>query len=224
MAAPTARSTSPRWPAKFLATVSARQIKVIASDATPDRMGDILEPSGCVLANYKRNPIVLAQHNYEAPIGRCVTIAVEGGAVVATIEFPPEGTSALADEYARLAKGGVLSAVSVGFLPLARKPLDGGGWRYTAWEMLELSIVSVPANPSALVTERGFAGRRAPDSVAAHLRRARAWKDRIEGREGALPVPTWTPRPTPTEIEARAEAERRERAASALRVAAALQW
>jgi hypothetical protein len=39
---------------KFLSTVGERQIRVIASDATPDRMGDILEPGGCQLATLYR--------------------------------------------------------------------------------------------------------------------------------------------------------------------------
>jgi hypothetical protein len=54
---------------KFLATVGERQIRVIASDATPDRMGDILEPSGCQLDDFRRNPIMLAQHDANQPIG-----------------------------------------------------------------------------------------------------------------------------------------------------------
>jgi hypothetical protein len=44
---------------KFLSTVGERQIRVIASDATPDRMGDVLEPGGCQLDDFRRNPIML---------------------------------------------------------------------------------------------------------------------------------------------------------------------
>jgi hypothetical protein len=54
---------------KFLSTVGERQIRVIASDATPDRMGDILEPGGCQLDEFRRNPIMLAQHSPDQPIG-----------------------------------------------------------------------------------------------------------------------------------------------------------
>ena len=141
---------------KFLGNVGEREIKVIASDSTPDRMGDVLEPAGCDLTNYRRNPVVLAQHDANQPIGRCSRIGIEGTAVVATIQFPAEGVSAKADEYCRLMKAGVVSAVSVGFLPKSWTPLSSGGLRFKEWELLELSAVSIPANPSALVTAKAF--------------------------------------------------------------------
>jgi hypothetical protein len=78
----------------------------------------------------------------------------------------------------------MINAVSVGFISLAREPLREGGWRFTQWELLQLSIVSVPANPNALVIERSL-GRRDPSIrelgqqigrviVAARLRNALA--------------------------------------------------
>jgi HK97 family phage prohead protease len=142
---------------KFLSTVGERQVKVIASDGSVDRMGDILVPYGVQLEEYRRNPIVLAQHNAEEPIARCSDIHVENAAVVATINFPPAGTSERSDEYLRLLKTGVVAAVSVGFLPLDWDRIDTG-YRYNRWTLLELSCVSVPANANALVVERAFHG------------------------------------------------------------------
>jgi HK97 family phage prohead protease len=141
---------------KFLSTVGERQIRVIASDATPDRMGDILEPAGCQLDKFRRNPIMLAQHDPNQPIGVWPSIEVKNGRLEALGEFAPEGVSELADEYCALAKSGVINAVSVGFISLAREPLREGGWRFTQWELIELSLVSVPANPNALVIERSL--------------------------------------------------------------------
>ena len=162
------RATSPVT-TKFLSGVGDRQVRVVASDATPDRMGDVLDPAGCDLRNYYKNPVVLAQHDSNQPIARCSDIAVRGGQVVATIEFPPAGTSDRSDEYLALLKARILGAVSVGFLPIAYKPRQGGGFLFTEWELLELSVVSVPANPSAVVTERSFGGtnRRAADLARA---------------------------------------------------------
>ena len=162
------RATSPVT-TKFLGGVGDRQVRVVASDATPDRMGDVLDPAGCDMRNYYKNPIVLAQHDSNQPIARCSDIAVRGGHVVATIEFPPAGTNERSDEYLAMLKAGYLSAVSVGFLPVQYKPRQGGGFLFTEWELLELSVVSVPANPSALVTERsiGGANRRSADLARA---------------------------------------------------------
>lgn len=145
---------------KFLSTVGERQIRVVASDATPDRVGDILEPTGCDLSQFRRNPVMLAQHDPSKPIGIWPQVEVRNGRLEALGEFAPEGVSEVADEYCRLAKAGVVKAVSVGFISLASEPLKNGGRRYTAWELVEMSLVSVPANPNALVTERGYPGYR----------------------------------------------------------------
>jgi hypothetical protein len=58
------------------------------------------------------------------------SIQVNGGRLEALGEFAPEGVSELADEYCRLAKAGILRAVSVGFLPISYEPLRGGGLRF----------------------------------------------------------------------------------------------
>jgi hypothetical protein len=63
------------------------------------------------------------------PIARCSDIAVRGGQVVATIEFPPAGRNDRSDEYLRMLKAGFLSAVSVGFLPLEWQTIQGAGYR-----------------------------------------------------------------------------------------------
>jgi hypothetical protein len=72
--------------------------------------------------------------------------------------FAPEGVSELADEYCRLAKAGIIRAVSVGFIPVEYEPRRGGGYLFKRWDLLELSLVSVPANPNALVIERRLGG------------------------------------------------------------------
>ncbi|MGE0117661.1 MAG: hypothetical protein AB7S71_01425 [Dongiaceae bacterium] len=153
--------------------VGPREIEVIASDRTVDRMGDILEPEGVRLENFRRNPIVLAQHDSDQPVARAGWIGIVGAKIMAKVVFPPEGTSERSDEYLRLCKTGVISAVSVGFLPLKVEPIKGTfGLRFIAWELLELSLVSVPANPSAVVTAKSAGDSRAPLIEAARTRLA----------------------------------------------------
>ena len=100
-------------------------------------------------------------------------LQVKNGRLEALGEFAPEGVRELADEYCALAKSGVIKAVSVGFIPLSYEPLRDGGRRFTSWELLELSLVSVPANPTAFVIERSL-GRREPTlrELAGQLGRA----------------------------------------------------
>jgi Caudovirus prohead serine protease len=57
--------------------------------------------------------------------------------------------SKTANETYGLVKGGTLNALSMGFHPIESWPITGGRYRYTKWELLELSIVAVPTNPRA---------------------------------------------------------------------------
>ena len=130
-----------------------RQIMVVASDPTLDRTKDVMRPEGCILDNYHENPIVLASHDPTQPIGTAKA-TVNNGRVEALIDFAPAGISAKADEYCGLAKAGVLRAVSVGFDPIEYEPNKAGGLNYNKWELMELSLVAVPANPGARIIAR----------------------------------------------------------------------
>lgn len=139
--------------------VGERQVRVIVSTATPDRHGDIVEIKGIELENYRRNPVVLFMHDHDEPIARCPEIGVKNGRLEAVVQFPEEGVSKKADEVYGLIKAGVLNAVSIGFMPLEWSNLDDkqpwAGRRFIKADMLEFSIVSVPANAEALIVERG---------------------------------------------------------------------
>lgn len=139
------------------AALGERQIRVVASSPVSDREKDIMVPNGVVLKNFVRNPIVLADHDRTKPIGTAAP-EVKNGRLEALITFAPLGASAKADEYCALAKAGVLNSVSVGFMPIEVKPNKAGGVDINEWELLELSLVAVPANPDALVIARGASG------------------------------------------------------------------
>ena len=113
-----------------------RTIVAIASDATLDRAGDVMVASGCDATNYKRNAVVLRDHDPTKPIGTA-SVIVKGNRLEATIKFAPAGVSPVADETFALAKAGVLTGVSIGFRPIESEPLRGGGVKFTKWELLE---------------------------------------------------------------------------------------
>jgi len=131
-----------------------RQVQIIASDPTPDRQGDILEPLGVDLTNFKKVPSILWMHRPDSPVARAVDISATARAVTATVQFPPDGENDVSDKVYKMIRSGVVNAVSVGFLPIASSPLPKGGQRFTKWELLEISFVSIPANPSAVITAR----------------------------------------------------------------------
>lgn len=140
------------------AGLGPRQIRVIASTENADRVGDVLLMSGCDLKSYRKNPIVLADHDRCAPIGTAVA-EVKGARLEAVITFAPPGASEKADEYCALAKSGVISAASVGFMPIAQEPIKGGGYKIKAWELYEISLVAIPANADAVVMQRSLSPR-----------------------------------------------------------------
>lgn len=134
------------------------EVEVVMSTAAVARDGHILIPQGCVLDNYRANPIVLWSHDPNYPIGNAENVAIAGDKITARIRFAPLGISAKADEVRGLMKSGVVRAVSVGFDPVEMEPLNPnrprGGQRISTWELLELSPVSVPADTGAVVTAR----------------------------------------------------------------------
>jgi HK97 family phage prohead protease len=154
---------------KATGDAASRTVTFIASDESVDRYGDIIRASGWDLSNYMNNPVLLFGHDSSVvPIGKVPEIGIEGSRLVATAQFRPEGESEYADDVYTAVKGGFLNAVSVGFLP-TKKPnyiwADDDpnhekwptGYEFVGQELLELSVVPVPANAQALALARSLA-------------------------------------------------------------------
>lgn len=124
------------------------------SDQTRDRHGDEIVASGWDLAEFKRNPIALANHDPSFVIGKWTNIRVEGGRLLGHLQLAPEGTSQRIDEVSKLVRAGFLKSCSVGFIPIDYEELPSGGRRYKKQRLIECSVVSTPSNPSALTTEK----------------------------------------------------------------------
>lgn len=117
--------------------------RVIATDFTEDRDGERIDPEGVELKNFKKHPILLWGHDHrQMPIGLAKNIRREKNGITFEPEFHEE------TDVARTVKklwGTVFKAVSIGFIPKER---EGNVWTKT--ELLEISVVNVPANPNAL--------------------------------------------------------------------------
>lgn len=135
-----------------------RQVKVVCSTPTRGRDDIEIPSSAFLLERYRQNPVWLWQHDPEKPIARAAAIGIEGKNLVATVQFPPSGVSALADEVFGLIQAGVISAASTGFEVIEVEPIDpkrsDGGIRIVRCELQEMSWVSIPAVPDALIAER----------------------------------------------------------------------
>jgi HK97 family phage prohead protease len=135
----------------------------------PDRYGDVIEPGAFKGAAGKRLPMLFA-HDQAAALG-----------VWDGIEEKADGLHVsgrlLVDEVARarevraLLREGAISGLSVGFLTKESKARPGGGRTFTKVELLEVSIVPVPAHAEARVTSTKSSSGRAA-ITAAFLRAA----------------------------------------------------
>jgi hypothetical protein len=118
----------------------------IFSSATEDRHGEIVYQV-FHLTNFIKNPVYLDSHNYgsiERILGRVEPIGVIDGKLQGDIEFALMNPLGVMGES--MAEAGFLNTSSIGFIP---KVFDDKG-NILESELLEISAVSVPANPEAL--------------------------------------------------------------------------
>ena len=125
----------------------------IGSAESKDRHGDIVKSDGWMLDSYLKNPVFLWGHDSRGlPIGKAIDVKVNGEEkrLEFKIKFAVEEYPFAATVY-KLYKNGFLNATSVGFIPHEGE-YDGekDAFVFTKNELLELSAVTVPANPDAL--------------------------------------------------------------------------
>lgn len=117
-----------------------------ASTPTLDRYREVVDPAAFKqgVADFeKKNPIVLFAHNHERPIGKVVSLSIDKGGLTVRCEI-------FDVEIGTMIRAGVLRTFSIGFIIK--------NWTYdeksevrtiTALDLVEISVVSVPANPDA---------------------------------------------------------------------------
>jgi HK97 family phage prohead protease len=115
------------------------------SAADKDRVGDTIDP--VAYEKYEgKSLIALWQHRHDQPVGSWVNLRAKGARLLGDIKFA--GT-----QMARMAKqlldDDVPLGASIGFLGKG-EPNKYGGFHFADIELLECSIVSVPANPRAV--------------------------------------------------------------------------
>ena len=124
-------------------------IKGSASTNALDRAGDVIESGAWTkggLDNFKNNPVILFNHNYDRPIGRAKEIGVSENGLELTARI-----SKSAGEIKDLIKDGVLGAFSVGFkVKDAEYVTETDGYTIKDAELFEVSVVSVPCNQNAV--------------------------------------------------------------------------
>lgn len=149
----------------------------VITTTSRDRDGDVVLPLGCkeTIDNYRHNPRVFFGHqSIPLPIGSARTpdgelsVKIVEEKVISTCYF--HGKTPESNTIYGLVSERQLEAASIGFAPLRAERLsersqmgkahDSGhkgqaGWLFLQWDMLEWSIVGVPANSEAIAIGLG---------------------------------------------------------------------
>ena len=136
-----------------LATPGPSHRFVARTNGQADRNGNITSADGWHLDDYRQNPVVLQMHRETLPpIGRA-TVAITGGQLIADVSFGEDDES---QRWQALVEAGTLRAASVSWIPLRAELIrDDKGWptgiHSHEQSLVEISMVSVPADPTALL-------------------------------------------------------------------------
>lgn len=122
-------------------------IEGYASTVDIDRHGDVVPTSVWEkgMTNYLKNPIILAYHDHSNPVGRMVEHKTDSKGLWIKARI-----STAAKQF-QLIKDGILTAFSIGFRVLdAEYKSDAEVFLIKDLELVEISVVSVPANQNTL--------------------------------------------------------------------------
>jgi len=122
-----------------------------ASTVDEDIDGYVIAPEAYRkgLATYMRNPILLFNHDRDKPIGVVRRAEIDSRGLLIDAEFDMQDSFAAA--RASQAERGILRAFSVGFRPTAEPKFKDDKLYFNEVQLMEISLVSVPANPHALI-------------------------------------------------------------------------
>ena len=155
-------------------------VTAVVSSESIDREGDVIRVAGWDLKSFRKHPVLLADHNYfdiRSQIGEWTSMKVDRSAkeLVGTAKYYAGAGNEKADWAFELAKRGK-AAFSVGFIPdasrMQRREDDEGkfaGIDFRGQELLEVSHVTVPANPEGLqraISLGGVVGEIADEVIA----------------------------------------------------------
>jgi HK97 family phage prohead protease len=147
--------------ASVTAGIDDRSADFVISTGALDRYNSTISVEGWKTENFEKNPVVLWAHDDTIPaIGRAENVRVEDGRLKSRAVFAERDAHPLADTIFQLIKARFIGAASVGWIPLEYKFVEGGergfGIDYLAQELLEWSVVNIPANPDCLVGARSL--------------------------------------------------------------------
>lgn len=132
--------------------LSEGEVEFVISTNDWDAHGERINVEGINVKDFNKNPVVLWGHDsFNLPIAKATKVWKEGGKLMARAKFY------LKDDFPRKIYGyivdGYLNAVSIGGMV---EEWGDDGRTINKLTMKEFSVVSIPANPNALVAAKSF--------------------------------------------------------------------
>jgi uncharacterized protein len=127
----------------------------MATTPSPDRVGDVIDPLG---AQFAEKIPLLWQHDSQKPVGTATFGKPTKAGIPFTAKIPiirEEGAlKTRIDEAIQSVKYALVTGVSIGFRVLndAIERIKGGGFLFSAIEVMELSLATIPANSEAVIS------------------------------------------------------------------------
>lgn len=132
-----------------------RIITAIANSGVLDRTGEIVSIAG-ITYDPKNLPALLWQHKHDQPLGRILSLSKTAKGLEMTAQIAKYETDSelkqLSDSVWESVKQGVIKSCSIGFRPTDYEKNSAGAIVWTSSELLEVSLVSVPAERGANIT------------------------------------------------------------------------
>jgi HK97 family phage prohead protease len=149
-------------------------IRGMASTNHSDRAGDVITPDAWSkggLENFKNNPVILFNHDYNRPIGRATGVKITDTGLELEAKI-----SKAAKDVCDLVKDGVLGAFSVGFKCKDADYIEEtDGLKIKDAELFEVSVVTVPCNQAAT-----FSLAKSFDSIAEYEEFKKTFTNRVD--------------------------------------------
>jgi HK97 family phage prohead protease len=161
-----------------------RAVDFTISTGSIDRYNSTIAVKGWQTENFQKNSVILWAHDdYIPAIGRAETTRVDGDRLRSRAVFATRDVHPLADTVYALIKAKFINAASVGWIPLKWQFVEdkdrGFGIDYLEQELLEWSVVNIPANPECLVDAR---------SMGIDTKPLTAWAEQVLDRGGMATI------------------------------------
>ncbi len=138
----------------------SRTVLAVISSSAIDRDNEVVLPKAMRKKQYAGNSVVMVNHDYTSlPIGKALWVKADGDKVLA--KYHVTDKTELGRDVFALLQDGILNAHSIGFTsyessaPTTKEIKANPEWAavkrvHRDFELLEFSVVGIPANPAAL--------------------------------------------------------------------------